>query len=284
MPLTPHIHVTFPQPSQHPSASRHRPIQDTSTGSLLQWGPEPSVSPRSTGIKALHSQFAQCPEPRALPRAQQPQPSGARPLVSKPVAAIPAHPHTLRCSLRHPASLSPARLCSPAIRARMLHSSHTRVKPKARLFSWEWMKWLSQLCWGHLMTNKLPEPPPPHADLSSPAAAAMQEAAEAHVAIPSPSPGCGKAPNTLWQLRPSFHRHPVPSAPFPPPRLHHQRIVAVFLIDPFFLNLPLNKNPNQPQNLLPTPSTSTTWGNKPRKFSTCPVRKLFHVLSPFPSS
>lgn len=40
MPLSPHIHVTFPQTSQHPSASHHGPGQDANTGSVLPWGPE----------------------------------------------------------------------------------------------------------------------------------------------------------------------------------------------------------------------------------------------------
>lgn len=35
----------------------------------------------------------------------------------------------------------------------------------------------------------------------------MQEAAEGHVPPLVPALGGGKAPTSLWQLRPSFHRH-----------------------------------------------------------------------------
>lgn len=50
----------------------------------------------------------------------------------------------------------------------------------------------------------------------------MQEAAEGHVPPLVPALGCGKAPTSLWQLRPSFHRHRwqrlcLPSALYPLP-------------------------------------------------------------------
>lgn len=64
--LTPHIHVTFPQTSQHPSALCHHLAKVPSTGFLLQWGPEncrPGAQhlPQDIGINLLSVPQAQGP-------------------------------------------------------------------------------------------------------------------------------------------------------------------------------------------------------------------------------
>lgn len=147
------------------------------------------------------------------------------------------------------------------------------------------MKWLSQLRWGHSVTNNLSEPPPPHADTSSPAAAAMQEAAERHVAIPSPSSGVWESPHWPLAAPPPFHRHcwhvrafcSLLSAPYPPPT-----DCDCFPYGAVLPEFTFKKNPNQPQNPLLTLSTSTTWGNKLRRPSTCSVKKATPCFEPIP--
>lgn len=132
VPLTPHIQhrVCAPgEPRAVLAGARHLPQEHWDKTTAFTNPSGGSVPPAQGAPQGI---------------SQQPHPSRAQPPALKPLAAIPAPPHTPCCSLQHPAPLSPQGFArehgSPAAATQGLTSKH----------NWEWMKWLSQLCWGTL--------------------------------------------------------------------------------------------------------------------------------------